>query len=118
MMAEETEKPDQEIIQITLAPKDGGPWFPAERLENVEVKGKTVRAPIDYPGASIRDVFAIEILKGILANEEQLQKVSDLAELFNRDEGTDPNSLTWMKALSHESYEIADTMLRERGGGA
>lgn len=113
-MADEIEKAEQQLVQVTFMPKDGGPWFPAERLENVEIKGNRVRAPIDYPGASVRDVFAIEILVGILANEEQLEKVSDLADLFNRDEETDPNSLTWTKALSHLAYEIADTMLRER----
>ena len=121
-MAEEPEKQEEqepETIQVMLTPKDGGPWFPAERQEKVEVKGRKILAPIDYPGASVRDTFALGAMKGILENQEQIEKVSELAELLSRDEERDPNgySYTWINCLSHMSYEIADAMLRERGRG-
>ena len=109
------DQPEQEIVQVMLTPKDGGNWFPGERIEKVEVKGQKVSASIQYPGASIRDVFAIKCLQGVLANQDQLEKVSDLADLFNADDGKDPNSETWIRALTHFSYEIADAMLKERG---
>lgn len=82
----------EQIIQITIMPPDGGPFFPAERLERVEVDGKVGTHPIDYPGASLRDWFAGQVIS------------PQLVQAY----GKTP------KFLAQRAYEIADAMLEEK----
>jgi hypothetical protein len=119
-MAEEPKVDEEgEVQQVMLEPKDGGPFHATERMERVEVtvKGKQVQStqPIQYPGASLRDVYAGWAMKGLISSGDELYKVSDLADLLNSDRGHDkPNRETWVEALSILSGEIADAMLKEK----
>lgn len=52
--------------------KDGGPAYPAKRLEPVvrSDSGETVYLEAEFPGMSLRDWFATQALAGIMANPE------------------------------------------------
>jgi len=75
--------------------KDGGPDFYNEpAFPVINAKG----APEDYPGMSLRDWFAGQVLQGILASGN-----------FSR------GFLSESDFFAATAYKIADAMLKERG---
>lgn len=86
----------KEIISIG---DDGGPAFPA-------VHDGSTR--YDAPGMSLRDYFSAKALPNIYSTA--MVEASDGSGLFS-----DPN---WRIGLALDAYDMADAMLKARGGAA
>lgn len=71
----------------------GAPYHPTRFVVRKDYKGTE---EVTVPGASLRDVFAMKIVAGMLANPT-----------------TDPDRLN-PDMLASYSYELADAMLRAR----
>ncbi len=73
---------------------DGGPAFPCERMEQIEVlPNNPAFAKGTFPGMSLRDYFAAKAMQGLIADT----RVQDTEA-----------------AIAEGAYAVADAMLAER----
>ena len=85
---------------------DGGPAFPAKRMEElIAVKGRPgAYHEAEYPGMTLRDWFAGQALAGILSGPH----AEELAKVMEQDD------TARSPVVAILSYKFADAMLAER----
>lgn len=92
-----------------MSAKDGGPAFPAKRKEVVgSFQGAQTLGDVEYPGMSVRDVFAGLAMLGIISCRDVVHR---LIEASNGDAGA-------QREISRRAYAQADAMLAERAKGS
>jgi hypothetical protein len=85
--------------------KDGGPAFPAERFEVVQITSDETRwERVEYSGMTLRDYFAGQALVGLLSG--------DIESLHLEAKASGEPSIR--KFVTAVSYTYADAMLAER----
>ena len=86
---------------------DGGQAFPSKKMELIESAQQQGRVPqeVHYPGMSLRDYFAGQMMSGVISNEVLWKTYYELATKRGWD-------IT--KAVAVSCYEYADALITER----